>query len=342
MTDSIPTSLTEFPEDVMRKILEKCDFVAIQNLRRTCHNIRNFIDETKPKQSFNVIEINGVPGKISLVFYEKGVWELYPNGQKMHVLYQQIDNENSNITWFRSDRNRLKIIGNSNFLDLFSRDFGAVLNSKLSILDHLFIRCDENEIKKIQETLESSGQIPLRVHTLAMADATCQEDVLEILPYTCPETLHHLEITCPRGAYDTWDISRILELEHWKKAEELNMRRIPVRAGIQNFEHFEIAKACFEEVTVDDVMKVKENFLNSPSTTKHLQLFFHRFPNQDHLIESFGQPYRNSDNFFIAQQKSWFFRRADNYVLFIDLSGNFLVFNIKTLKDVPQGVEVIG
>ncbi|EGT50162.1 hypothetical protein CAEBREN_16274 [Caenorhabditis brenneri] len=120
------------------------------------------------------------------------------------------------------------------------------------------------------------------------------------------------------------------------------MRRIPVRAGIQNFEHFEIAKICFEEVTVDDVMKVKENFLNSPSTIKHLQLFFHRFPNQDHLIESFGQPYRNTDNFFIAQQKSWFFRRPDNHVLFIDLSGNFLVFNIKSLDDVPQGAAVIG
>ncbi|CAL2047467.1 unnamed protein product [Caenorhabditis brenneri] len=156
----------------------------------------------------------------------------------------------------------------------------------------------------------------------------------------CPETINGLDITFARGTYHTWNIKKMVKLEQWRNLKELEMGRIPVRgAGIQSFEHFETADIRFEKVTMDDVMKVKENFLNSPSITKTLKLVAEdSFPEEDQLNECLGQPYDQP-----YKKKSWYFRRSDNYVLVIELyRRRFYDFYIKTLGDVPEGAEVIG
>lgn len=140
------------------------------------------------------------------------------------------------------------------------------------------------------------------MQNFAITNATCQEDVLKVLPHVCPDNSIELEIFCVWNR-DTWDVSQLVELEQWKKASQLEMTSIRVQTEIQNYAHFEFAKVNFENVTADDVIKVKENCLHSPSTTKHLKLYYHRFSDQKILKESFGEAHENTPNRSIGRKK---------------------------------------
>ncbi|CAL2047472.1 unnamed protein product [Caenorhabditis brenneri] len=328
MEDPIPPELMTMPEDVMKIILEKCDFISIQRLRHTCHTIRNFINLTKPKYRIKYIEVAGSRRDMKLFFSEGGAYDLWP--PKIVMLYAKHDEETTAVYWLRGGGHHTKILENSNFLKLFSRDLESILDRNSTILNTLVINCDENVPGRIQKFLETCGNTPIKTHALSIINATRYEDVTAVLPYTCPDTLKTLEID---GDIGRWDISKIVELDHWKKAEKLQMSGMSVRAGIQHFMHFESADFRMDEGTTDDVIRVKENFLKSPSTTKYLHLMFDCFDDKDRLMEIFGEPF---------QDIKWFFRRSDNNVLSIELHGTHLTCYIKTLANVPVGARVIG
>ncbi|CAL2047470.1 unnamed protein product [Caenorhabditis brenneri] len=337
MSDPIPLSLIGMPADVMRIILDKCDFVSIERFRKTCHTVRNFIDDNKPKLSINDIQIFHYPTQITLVCGTYVAWQKYPFGKRIELTYQNIDEESTKIIWHRSDRDREKIIRNENYVDAFSRDFGYVLACNLKILNLFHVICMGYELEDIRKAFESSGNVPIKVETLNIRKAKCVENVLDVLPYFCPDTLDCLDIE--RRTCGTWDITKLMKLKQWKKMKELVMSQISVRAGIQNFDHFEVAEIRFEEVTIDDVIMVKKNFLNSPSTSKRLEIFFDNFPDRDRLSKSLAQPYETLE---IRNKLCWFFRRSDTHVLCISLASCSIEFRIENLEDVPQGAVVIG
>ncbi|CAL2047469.1 unnamed protein product [Caenorhabditis brenneri] len=135
MSDKIPPSFIGMPEDVMRIILEKCDFVSIQCLRKTCHDLRNFIDDNKLKLSVDAIRITYYPKRIKLNFDSLK----YPARETIFLFYQKLDGEDPKVIWDRSDVPREKIIENEKFTDAFSRDLGSILACKLPILDQFYI-----------------------------------------------------------------------------------------------------------------------------------------------------------------------------------------------------------
>ncbi|UMM38090.1 hypothetical protein L5515_009647 [Caenorhabditis briggsae] len=54
------SNLLEIPDDVMRIILEKSDYFGIQSLRKTCHHLRNFIDDVLPSPNTVSLGINEI------------------------------------------------------------------------------------------------------------------------------------------------------------------------------------------------------------------------------------------------------------------------------------------
>lgn len=268
----------------------------------------------------------------SLTFSEK--YSLKPNATEekkvTNINYEKKGKDSTRIYWYR-DGGREKTIENENYVDAFSRDFESLLKCKLPILDRILFHYKEADfLEKVD-----FKRILIKAKTVAIQTATCQEEVLKILTYTCSDSLEHLEISNVKGEFNNWDISKLVELEHWKKAKKLDMIRNQAHPDIQNYAHFESANIYCEEVKVDIVKEMKEIFLHSPSTTKHLQISFRDFPDQLNIYELFGQHFPTGDH------RIWFFKRPDNFVLFIKLSS-FLSFDIKTLDDVPRDARVIG
>ncbi|CAL2047480.1 unnamed protein product [Caenorhabditis brenneri] len=322
--------LINMPEDSMSHILERCDFVSLQCLRKTCHTFRNFIDETKPSQ-LNVLDISGHPGRFSMTFSENTNDNLYPAGTKVQLEFNESGGGNTKITWHRMDGKREKIIENNNYLDVFSTVLKTVLESKQSKWNKISLQCYEEALKKIQESLLALTS-PLKVHSLRISSCRCQNFVVEIMKSFCPDTLTQLHFDTP---FEHWNMSEMVKLEQWKKAKKLNMSLVVASApDIESYSNFESAMIGFENVTLDDLCKLKEIFLNPAFITKRFELYSFEYPNKDILVTTFGEPYLsgNSDSNF------WYFKRLDNYVLCMKYTENSpcFDFSIVTKAEVPR------
>lgn len=322
-------SLIDMPEVPMKVILEKLEYVEIQCLRKTCVSLRNFIDDTRPEQPITALEISGSHGKKkSLLIYGNDDPQLYPNGQKIHIEYQKIDGENTKITWFRKDKNRQKTFYKENFLDIFSRDFGQILRSKLPILRHFsmdFQGIPQNFLEKLH-----FKEHPIKTDALILKNATCQEDILSVLPYACADTLKHLEITFVLLGLD---ISKILELEQWKKADEVHLDGEPVLAGIQNFENFSYAEIQMNVVELEDMLRLQELFLHTPSTTKQIRIHFRQLSDRDAFIQEFGPPIENNFTFYDVRSKTSYLERPDDMENFVAIGFFENCFDIRVIKN---------
>ncbi|EGT50082.1 hypothetical protein CAEBREN_22067 [Caenorhabditis brenneri] len=167
ITKYLEMQANRFPHpDCLERIFGDCYLIDMdtdeirccQRLRKTCHTFRNFIDDTKPKQSMNVLEVDGCPDRIHLKTYRNDDKELYPNGPKVDLLYEEFEKRHTKITWNRSDEKREKLIFNENGLELFYRDFGTILESKVSkwdmivLMPHIFLNTPS-----VTKTLELDG-----------------------------------------------------------------------------------------------------------------------------------------------------------------------------------------
>ncbi|CAL2047479.1 unnamed protein product [Caenorhabditis brenneri] len=325
-----PIQLIDMPEDSMRHILERCDFVSLQCLRKTCHTFRNFIDETKPSQ-LNVLDIFGHPGRFSMTFSENTNDKLYPAGTKVRLDFNESGGKNTKITWYRMGRKREKIIENNNYLDVFSRTLGTVLECKQPKWNKISLGCHEEALKKIHECILALTS-PLKVHSLRISSCKCLNLVVEIMKSFCSDTLAHLHFDTPS---EPWNMSEMVKLEQWKKATELNMRLVIASpTDIESYSHFQYAIIFFENITVDDLCKIKKLFLNTPSITKRFELYGLNSLNKNLLVTKLGEPYISGDPAF----NFWYFKRDDNYVLCIKYSENLRCFDFSIINkvDVPQ------
>ncbi|CAL2047485.1 unnamed protein product [Caenorhabditis brenneri] len=335
-------SLIDIPELPLKSILEKLGYVEIQCLRKTCHSLRHFIDTTQPEQSIDALKISGSPGKISLLIYGNDNIngndgpQLYPDGQKIHVVYQALKGENAEITWFRKDKERQKAILNENFSELLSRDFGLILDCKLPIL-RTFSMDFKNTCKRLLEK-QLSNKNPIKTNTLIMDNAH-QDEILSFLSYICADTLEKLLIQLADWIGPI-DISKIVELEHWKKTREMHIAGVSVMAGIQNFEHFTSLIVRFDVLYLEDVLFLKELFLHTSSTFKQYRISFGKLSDRNAFIQEFGLP-------LTEQRETLTFERPDDkeHVVKVEFSHIFdrvLEFKIIKKCDVPNEVEVVN
>ncbi|CAL2047476.1 unnamed protein product [Caenorhabditis brenneri] len=328
-----PIQLIDMPEDSMRHILERCDFVTLQCLRKTCHTLRNFIDETKPEQSMKVLKVIGSLNRVCLTTCkdDDDDDELYPNGSRIKLYYEQLSSEQTIITWSRSDGKREKTINKGDILNVFSEDLLTVLGCKQPKWDKIHVNCEEEVLEKVKDIF-LSRESPFKVQTLEIDSDLCKKQVLLILSSVCPDTLTCLNL----DSYQRWNISKMKKLEQWKRVKELHMEIFAVRADINNYSHFDFAKVYFTRVKVKDLLKIKEIFLNTSSIIKYLEMQANRFPHPDCLERIFGDCYLIDME--TDEIRCWFFKRADNYVLqfkFAEDMDTFII-NIIPMEAVPE------
>ncbi|EGT50114.1 hypothetical protein CAEBREN_21615 [Caenorhabditis brenneri] len=69
--------------------------------------------------------------------------ELYPNGSKIKLYYEQLSSEQTTITWHRSDGKREKTINKGDNVNVFSEDLLTVLGCKQPKWDKIHVNCEE-------------------------------------------------------------------------------------------------------------------------------------------------------------------------------------------------------
>lgn len=261
--------LSNVPDLVMSKILEKCEFSEIQNLRKTCKSFRKFIDDSKPDLKLFRISITAKNYEILLKFEEKS--------RKFDVKYRKTSGK------FKMD-----------YCSSFFKDLFYILNHQKSRIFNLEIDFDfekksENfEFSKKLEAILASRLRPLPVKFLRIT-VFDEDDVISILKNLEPGKLEIIQILNSKNQeFGVLNFQEIRNLEQWKKAKEFEFRGFLGAEPIGNFVHFERINIQLDEIQVDDVVLVKEAFLNS-SIPKFYQIGFNSFPTRNHLHLSLGR-----------------------------------------------------
>ncbi|CAL2047414.1 unnamed protein product [Caenorhabditis brenneri] len=184
------SSLLEMPDVTMLNILEKCDFKSVVTLRKVCHSLRNFIDETCFKTDLDNICITIGPNGFSVTCPN-------PDPFWLHGIEFAKD----------CTSNDLKII------------LKLVQNSQLSYFLVTTNPDNVGGLDDLEEILKNQTR-PLHTEQFVMEGA----GILKILPYLDSKALKKisiLPINYGTNGQNLVGIEKFLELEQFKNAVDL-------------------------------------------------------------------------------------------------------------------------
>ncbi|CAL2047455.1 unnamed protein product [Caenorhabditis brenneri] len=297
--------LLEMTDVPMKNILEKCDFKSVLTLRKVCHSLRNFIDDSSLQTDLKSIHIDIEATDIS-------------------VNFQSYETVTAADHWTSND---LKIILN-------------ILNSKLSTFRIDTHPENPGALDALEEILKNKPR-PLQAEFLEMGISGCGE-LLKILPHIHSKALNEIYIT--RSAFDkpgeiiSDRMEEIAELEQFKNLKEIIIKEFSVpREFLKKFFNFKLVEIKVHELSLEDLVELKKAFTTSPRM-RYFQINGHRM-NEDKLETVFGAPFLNNSTSW--KKKQWYFKiqKSKKHVLKISILG-LLEFWKWPVKKVPKDAVV--
>lgn len=343
------TSLLDLPEVPLRALLERCNYVSIQHLRKVCHDLRNFIDE---KKTFSIPEVTIIckSDEIYLLFNVK---EPLVEDQKIFELKYQKNKRGCTIVRKYNEEEKSKFLKNCNFTSLFMRDFKCVLEQRENVLDCFNLnitsglnrKMERNFMKKLEAIVESE-KLQVKHIILEMAES---EPIRSFLSCFEAESIEKLNFSCNKGDPIEFDIEEFGKLDQWKHAKDLTTDDFKFSVSNENLTHFSSVKFFSWSIDNDLIPNVKQTFLNSKAP-QHFEVIFNDNYG-DHVIAALGPPSQrfqqldNGDDVEYNQDKKWFFKVPNSdKVLWIELRFEewyiYLIFESIDSTKVPFGYEI--
>ncbi|EGT50102.1 hypothetical protein CAEBREN_14861 [Caenorhabditis brenneri] len=300
------SSLLEMTDVPMRNILEKCDFKSVLTLRKVCHSLRNFIDDTCFKTDLDNICITIGPNGFSVTCSN-------PDPFWLHGIEFAKD----------CTSNDLKII------------LKLVQNSQLSYFLVTTNPDNVGGLDDLEEILKNQTR-PLHTERFVMEGS----GILKILPYFDSKALKKisiLPINYGTNGQNLVGIEKFLELEQFKNAMELYINNwFVVRADLSKFFHFQRVRVKLHETSLEEHVALKEAFVTS-THMKFFELHSHGL-DENKLEQVFGTPFHDHP----LGYSQWFFeiQNCKEHVLRIDFAFGGIGFRKLETKKVPQDAVV--
>ncbi|CAL2047459.1 unnamed protein product [Caenorhabditis brenneri] len=314
-------NLDTLPIIPLQKILEKCDFLDILCLRKTCKSLRASIAQIKPDFQIRELKIH----QVSSEFIKLTIENLQIDYKK-HENGCQING---------------KLLKNQDFLQIFLQDLMIIFEFQNSILSYFNIKFHGEDVRfyeNLQKNLKSSG-IPLKIENLNL-EVSDQYQILSVLPYASEDFIGKLSISDPEQRDFPLNLEEVVKLNQWKKAKEIEILWVTVVQGVKDFVHFERCNVTnFGNLRAEDLVLVKETFFAS-STPKFFHLGYANFIETEGFLEAeFGKQdvYPNDTDF---EQRGWWLKIPDlEQVLHIEISDVYVEFTRMKMEEVPEHIR---
>ncbi|EGT57440.1 hypothetical protein CAEBREN_10267 [Caenorhabditis brenneri] len=210
--------------------------------------------------------------------------------QSILLKYQKLDN-NCYITNAKLDGILLEI---QDFRKLFLEDLKLILKNQKLPINSFYVYFQlwsldgpENQeqlavefLEMLKNHLESwlgSQKIPAKRLNLGIAS---QKEITSIVPFLDPKYLRCLEISNARYPNDnSIDIKELLDSEQFKKLKMLSMSKLIVDVPWESFAHLEKCSIRWQFFRKEDLEKLRELFLNTPTmisfqiSTQHIDSY---------------------------------------------------------------------
>ncbi|CAL2047434.1 unnamed protein product [Caenorhabditis brenneri] len=343
-------TLLQMPEVIMGHILDKLDLPDVLILRKTCHHLRNLIDDLHPDpkihRSVIIVDTDNIEFRMNL---DKD-YNWYPEGKLLRIKYSDVvKSKNSpevcKVEWFRSDRSREAYVEGQSFIAQFCRDFefifGAqspfefsqnpknpskiqdfILNLEYFPPDHFLWEAITHQLlPSLESTLKKRPRpLPVKEFYTTVYE---QSHVLQILPCFEPKTLEKISISYRQYIPErvTWDLDDFCKLEQWKMAK--NFEEINVKLG---------------DVKAEEVLELKEIILNSNTNLTTGKIEFYACDGEQHFLQTYGYPFTDID-MFGDDRRCWFFR-IPNKKSVLQISFYQMYLRFALVEDPPKNALV--
>ncbi|CAL2047446.1 unnamed protein product [Caenorhabditis brenneri] len=152
-------------------------------------------------------------------------------------------------------------------------------------------------------------------------DTTFQSEIVQFLPCFDSNFLENITISYSKRE----DLSReIMEMEQWKQAKMVNFNgfKMDIMDDLLGFERVEAW--CNEEIGHEDVVKIREKFLQSPSVSS-LCLWLHH-PLSPAIYDQFGMNYQDRVSHDYGTTRVWYYKDGSERVLCQEAGDTLLRF----------------
>lgn len=253
-------NLLDLNDDCMEKVMEHADFKLIVNLRKTCRDLRNFLDDKKCDCKLPRTHIyNTVPDQL-LVMHCGGC-----------ITYRKTENGCA-VDVFEKTKN---VFANTDYSDLFFNDLKINLSHQKSVMPLLEVsfRREEDDVlwhERLMNTLANNPS-KLKVEKLVMTNNN-KMHVPSVIPYLDPKHLTTIRITCRKlensepwkDPFISLDIGELVELEQFKAAKNVFLYECTVSIPVEKLFHLSIVRINLGKITFENFKLLKEEFFKKP------------------------------------------------------------------------------
>ncbi|CAO4364194.1 unnamed protein product [Caenorhabditis nigoni] len=348
------SSFLKMPDVVIKLVLGKLDYVSVQRLRKTCRSLRNFIDDVKPESKLFLFRIIFAPKYLRFFIS-------FNDLETLEIEYTTVDNgcrivpEGGEYQWF---------FENSDFLDIAFGDAKILLDFTNSgkierMIFDSFLPPETSRnprpwfLDRLHGYLKSRKNL-LKIEFLDFAFLD-QLEILDVLPFLEPGILRNLRLEfvgnkIKRQDFRTRKLSKIVNLEQWKMAKELNISNFCLSCSMENLYNFKRIHVNIKEAT-EEFLGLKERFLNS-SHMENFEFHFRQSDAFEKLTEIFGEISFSDTQYKSGYKRHWFFENSENSdnlleVLFLENFKYYafdinkkVIFSRISRKMVPSGAVV--
>ncbi|EGT32001.1 hypothetical protein CAEBREN_04214 [Caenorhabditis brenneri] len=319
-------TLLNLPDVALSKLLEKCDYLSIQTLRKTCWNLRNFIDTANPTPLYK-LTIHRKVDAFEMEFHSK-------NHQGKHAVNVRVTlkkvRKGCHMTLIKNDEITKRFLKDKDFSEMFFTDYALAANNPNLILEGFDISSNQPGCESVIERMKQSNKIRTKLFGMGFDESS---QLRELLSLVSPDHLEEITVSKTNSFVFALSLENVFEMDQWKNVKKLNLLCFIFDSSIQFLSSFDEVSAQIREPNEEILNSLKTIFINS--RTKKKFEFTVSFNDLDVYLEFLGQPFIDGNAI-----KNWFFKSTvtDNY--FCVQLNEKLVFKHIEKKDVPIWAEV--
>lgn len=337
---------------IMTRIMKELQCFDIQKLRRVSQNIRECIDQIKPEPHIESITFRLDFRRISLSLYLR-------NSEYKKIYYGYFSDsslENCVFELVKKD----SLISFEEFQSIISNDFDVNLKNQkqhlrtfrvvVSIIptfqyqvnNPIFIdetNCYADGFLKIVKNALKSRASPLQIEKLEL-ELGQENIIMDVLSFIDENYMKSFWLKRPNNINltENFEVGRISKTDHWKKAEELDIKNWAVSTDVQdmNLIHFAKVNILVKTISSDDIFHLKENLIKS-ATLQRYKISYNTSTIDDSLLHLMGAPY-----LLVTDIRTiWYFRMnkpSDFLHIVHHINQRTLIFSRVQKESVPEDV----
>uniref|UniRef100_A0A1I7UI79 F-box domain-containing protein n=1 Tax=Caenorhabditis tropicalis TaxID=1561998 RepID=A0A1I7UI79_9PELO len=263
-------SYSNFPVDVIKKIIGNLELIDRLRLRKVSHGLRDIVDQVEVATNDLCYEFKCNDSQhIDVFFYTLQYGKRSYTGEDfLERVFKDIE------TLLKRPRLRLFYFKWNNQL---SSEIDKKLISILKMLDHKL------EIRDLDASL--NGDL-----------------MIDLLKAVKPGTLERIR---SNGKFNAYDIDRLADLDQWKKATEVNFLKVipDFSRCIHHFQHFKEVEVTVESLSIDDILLVKKICVQNDKIYS-FEIYVEKKPSELEIKEALGLShflYKNIYKYYSGQ-----------------------------------------